>query len=65
MIISVEVHRQAQGKRVDLIRFHGILPLGEVGVLLALPRRLQLLLMLQNNRDRQEISKPRSNAGRW
>jgi len=29
----------------DLIRFHGILPLGEVDVFLVLPRRLQLLLM--------------------
>lgn len=29
-----------------LIRFHGVLPLGEVDVLLMLPRRLQLLLVL-------------------
>jgi len=50
MIISLEVHRQTQRWRRemgDLIRFHGILPLGEVDVFLVLPRRLQLLLMLK------------------
>jgi len=50
MIIPMEVHRQTQrwrGKTGGLIRFHGVLPLGEVDVLLVLPRRLQLFLVLK------------------
>ena len=46
----MDKHSDGEGKRAGLIRFHGVLPLGEVYVLLVLPRRLQLLLMLQNNK---------------
>ena len=33
----------------SLICFHGVLPLGEVDIFLVLPRRLQLLLVLEND----------------
>ena len=49
IIISLEVHRQRQQRSVEaggLIRFHGILPPGEVNILLVLLRCLQLLLVL-------------------
>ena len=58
MIISLEVHRQTQRRREemgDLIRFHGILPLGEVDVFLVLPRRLQLLLVLKGWQHSQGV----------
>jgi len=47
MIISrgyIDKHRGGE-ETGGLIRFHGVLPLGEVDILLVLPRRLQLLLV--------------------
>ena len=36
----------SDGRSKCLIRFHGVLPLGEVDILLMLPRRLLFLLVL-------------------
>ena len=39
------------GRTGGLIRFHGVLPLGEVDVLLVLSCRLQLLLVLKDRKS--------------
>jgi len=46
----MDEHNDGEEERTSLICFHGVLPPGEVNILLVLPRRLQLLLMLQNDK---------------
>ena len=46
----IDEHNDGEEERTSLICFHGVLPPGEVSVLLLLLRRLQLLLMLQNDK---------------
>lgn len=51
------------GRTGGLIRFHGVLPLGEVDVFIVLPLRLQLLLVLRND-NRQGVLRARTmNSG--
>jgi len=52
------------GKTGGLIRFHGVLPLGKVDVLLVLPRRLQLFLVL-NWQGRQGVLQTKAATGTY
>jgi len=50
MISRGYIDKHGDGEETGgLIRFHGILPLGEMDILLVLPRRLQLLLVLKRS----------------